>query len=258
MPDRMIADCAPAHRSKTRPESPTTDTQLDSAVAVAGEHPERATELAEQLSIGTGARESMLHQALRGEALPPPIHDEWVDPPHAGAFDAGVARVLGEEYVVDFEAWVRANKYPMHSTFRDVVTEIREEVKQSYGFARYALMLAGDIRMALDDKTPETEMQSTAEKDLSNMAAVAFYAGWIMGQEHQDAKRSARAAKGTVQELVSLLLYRLHPGAASPDTWTSRGYWTEEQVWAALDRVRAIEAPEEHAELQAAEQGGAR
>lgn len=82
MPDRIIAECAPAHPSKTEETlslndtgSPTAavgtgaavdlltksgeqnDQALQSAVAVVGEHPERAPELAEQLGIGADVAE---------------------------------------------------------------------------------------------------------------------------------------------------------------------------------------------------------
>ena len=190
MSNRMIADCAPVHRSETPTEASVCDTQLDSAVSEAGQHPERAAALAVEIGIG---RESIVHQALRGVVLPPPIWDEHWDPPPAGSFDAGVARVMGEQYVIDFEMWAVANKARPDFPTRDVTAELQAEVRRSYGFARYAMMLASGIRLAQEEGDSEDDRLKDAEKDISRMAAVAFYAGWLMAMEYVDAQSSARS-----------------------------------------------------------------
>lgn len=237
MADRIIADRALAHRSKTASEPSTTDTQLDSAVAVAGEHTERTQALAAELRIGSP---SPLLMALQGEAFPPfDPSPEWYEDIPEGAFDGGLARVLAEEAALQ-------HKRPAYL----------HQVQNSVMYARMVTVMV----TALQSGAAAEELADCLTVD----AARLFRAGWAMGFERAETdgyKRDAREkaqTTGTIDELVHLLTHRLHPGSASPDVWTSRGFWTGQQVEAALERVRAIEAPEEHAELMAEQIGGAR
>ena len=168
---------------------------MEAAALEAGQHPERAQQLAADLAIGT-QRESILHQALRGGALPPPIHDQYFDAPPAGSFDAGVARVLAEQYELDWVSWVKGNNYKIVGDFPNVVGALQDEVRASFGFARFALMLASGVRLAQEEEASETEKQTEAEADVAKLAAVGFFAGWLMGIEHQEAKQGARANNG--------------------------------------------------------------
>lgn len=187
------------------------------------------------LNVGTAAEtaESILHQALRGEALPPAVHDIWFDLPSAGSFDAGIARVMGEQHVFNCDEYMRARGLNIVISFTDVTGAIAEEVKRSYGFARYAVTLTSAFRNE-DGDTAEVHQQAV-EHELSKMAATAFLAGWYMGQEHHDAKSSARTSKGTVPELVDLFRRKIHIGAIPEDALTSGGeggvpYWSDEQI----------------------------
>lgn len=208
----------------------TTDPALEFAVQAAGEQP---------------VRESVLHQALRGGALPPPVWDHYFDGPPAGSFDAGVARVLGELYHLEFAHWVKANKYPIVGDFPDVLGPLQDEVKKSYGFGRFAVLLATGIRMAQEYGDSEDERQADAERDISKLAAVGFYAGWLMGQEHMETEIHSRSTKGTVQELVEVFRRKMDIGAVFDDALTSKGYWTAEQIDQAKCIVRREENPDE-------------
>ena len=174
-------------------DTPAIDPTLEAAIAEAGKHPERAAAIAAKLGIGTTAQqESVLHQTLRGEAFPPPGYDSWWDAPPAGAFDGGVTRVMGEDesYFLT-KMSLSPSGQPWVTDETDRVEDVRLQVTNSYGFARYVGLLMTAIEMAKEDGNLRG-----VEYEVSQMAAVAFLAGWTMGQEYQDAKRSARTNTG--------------------------------------------------------------
>ena len=175
------------------PDAKQNDHALNAAVIEAANHPERAAALAARLGIGTTAQqESVLHQTLRGEAFPPPGYDSWWDAPPAGAFDGGVTRVMGEDesYFLT-KISLSPSGQPWVTDETDRVEDVRLQVTNSYGFARYVGLLMTAIEMAKEDGNLRG-----VEYEVSQMAAVAFLAGWYMGQEYQDAKRSARTNTG--------------------------------------------------------------
>ena len=229
----------PARPNDTQPIDPT----LEAAIAEAAAHPERAAKLAQELGLSHGDKKqystSALGQVLRGESFPPPIHDIYWDEPPAGAFDGGVTRVMGESelYFLTKNSLCAAGT-PWVTSETDRVGSIRQQVINSYGFARYA----GVLMVAIEEAQGNDKIDGV-EYTLSEMIAVAFLAGWYMAMEHSEVKQNAReedarVARGTIPELLDLFGRKLHPGSVSDDALTSKCHWTPAQVDAAREIVR--------------------